>query len=183
MERRANTHRPTRTKALASLLRLLHPTWNVPVRTLAAGTNSRSLLSLPSRKPFVAAPLTSKPLYAQNNSCHHTRSYAYGSGVCQFRYIRLTTYSNKYIRTKYILSRRESMTFRQQRGKELAQTRTIRRDGRYWIVPSQRGLRFYKVDLWPKRRPTCTCPDFKQHRRNCKHIFAAYYTQLRDGNR
>jgi hypothetical protein len=62
---------------------------------------------------------------------------------------------------------------------EIAATRTIRRKGRTWIVPSQVGAGFYIVDLTTEH-PTCTCADYGKHRWNCKHIFAAFYTQLRD---
>ena len=48
------------------------------------------------------------------------------------------------------------MDLRQQRGMELAATRTIRRKGQAWIVPSQAGIGTYRVSLCDA--PSCSCP-------------------------
>lgn len=84
---------------------------------------------------------------------------------------------------KYILSRYTPCevlySFRQKRGMELATTRTIRRKGNFWIVPSQVGAGFYTVDLRGEQS-TCSCPDYKKHYCTCKHIYAAFYIQLRN---
>ena len=63
------------------------------------------------------------------------------------------------------------MDLREQRGMELAATRTIRQKAGIWIVPSQLE-RTYRVHLMPKIA-SCTCPDFETRGVNCKHIFAA----------
>lgn len=73
------------------------------------------------------------------------------------------------------------MTLRQQRGIELATTRTIRRKGRTWIVPSQAGTGFYTVDV-SSELPSCSCPDFETHRNCCKHIYAVCYTMIQQQN-
>src|SRR5258708_35283364 len=65
-------------------------------------------------------------------------------------------------------------TFREKRGMELAKTRTIRKKGNVWIVPSEVGTGLYTVDFRGKQ-PTCTCSDYQQHACTCKHIFAASY--------
>lgn len=87
-------------------------------------------------------------------------------------------YLVKYILARY-MPREVLYSFRQKRGMELAATRTIRRKGNFWIVPSQVGAGFYTVDLRGEQ-PTCSCPDYKKHYYTCKHIYAAFYTQLRD---
>ena len=66
------------------------------------------------------------------------------------------------------------MEARELRGMELAATRTIRKTGSGWIVPSQTGNGAYRVNLMPKIA-SCTCPDFETRRQNCKHIFAAVF--------
>jgi hypothetical protein len=50
------------------------------------------------------------------------------------------------------------MDLREQRGMELAATRTIHHKGGLWIVPSQTGNGTYRVHLMP-RIASCTCPD------------------------
>lgn len=76
-------------------------------------------------------------------------------------------------------------TNRQQRGLELAATRTIRQKGGIWIVPSQAGTGAYRVHIMPKIA-SCTCPDFETRGVTCKHIFAVTYVMKRehdaDGN-
>src|SRR4030088_1338161 len=73
------------------------------------------------------------------------------------------------------------MDAREQRGRELAATRTIRQKGGGWIVPSQAGNGSYRVHLMPKIS-SCTCPDFETRRTNCKHIYAATFVLRREQN-
>lgn len=70
---------------------------------------------------------------------------------------------------------------RQQRGLELAATRTIRRKGKLWIVPSQAGTGTYTVNI-ASEQPTCSCPDYETRHVRCKHIFAASYVMTREQN-
>jgi transposase len=71
------------------------------------------------------------------------------------------------------------MDLRQQRGLELAATRSIRQKGGVWIVPSQAGTGVYRVNIAGKE-PECSCPDFETRRVRCKHIFAATYVMSRE---
>jgi transposase len=73
------------------------------------------------------------------------------------------------------------MDLREQRGMELAATRTIRQKAGLWIVPSQAGNGAYRVHLMPKIA-SCTCPDFETRGMNCKHIFAARFVMRREQN-
>lgn len=73
------------------------------------------------------------------------------------------------------------MEAREQRGMELAATRTIRKKGGIWIVPSQAGNGFYRVHIMPKIA-SCTCPDFETRGTNCKHIYAAKFVIRREEN-
>ncbi len=70
---------------------------------------------------------------------------------------------------------------RQQRGLELAATRTIRHNGNLWVVPSQVGNGTYRVHMMPKLA-TCTCPDYETRNVTCKHIFAVTYVMKREEN-
>ena len=70
---------------------------------------------------------------------------------------------------------------RQQRGLELAATRTIRQKAGLWIVPSQTGAGTYNVHIMPKIA-SCTCPDFETRGVTCKHIFAVTYVMRREQN-
>jgi len=70
---------------------------------------------------------------------------------------------------------------RQQRGMELAATRTIRKKGGIWIVPSQAGTGFYRVNIMP-RIASCTCPDHETRKVTCKHIFAVSFVMKREQN-
>lgn len=69
------------------------------------------------------------------------------------------------------------MNSRQNKGLAIAATYKITRVDNLWIVPSQTSAKKYAVDL-ENDPPTCTCPDYETHRRECKHILAAQY-QLR----
>lgn len=73
------------------------------------------------------------------------------------------------------------MELRQQRGLELAATRTIRKQGGFWVVPSQAGPGTYRVFL-SEDFQNCTCPDYKSRKATCKHIYAATYVYLRKKN-
>src|SRR5271166_3817537 len=73
------------------------------------------------------------------------------------------------------------MDLREQRGMELAATRTINQKAGIWIVPSQAGKGAYRVHLMPKIA-SCTCPDFETRGVNCKHIFAARFVMRREQN-
>ena len=75
-----------------------------------------------------------------------------------------------------------SVNPRQQRGKEIATTNTLRMRGALWVVPSQaendKGDK-YLVDL-TKDTPHCSCPDHEMRRVKCKHIYAVEYTMKRE---
>jgi len=73
------------------------------------------------------------------------------------------------------------MDIREQRGMELAATRTIRQKAGVWIVPSQTGEGTYRVNIMPKIA-SCTCPDFETRGTNCKHIYAAKFVIRREQN-
>ncbi|HXM20745.1 MAG TPA: transposase [Terriglobales bacterium] len=73
------------------------------------------------------------------------------------------------------------MDLREQRGMELAATRTIQQKAGLWIVPSQVGNGSYRVHLMPKIA-SCTCPDHETRRMDCKHIYAARFVMRREQN-
>ena len=73
------------------------------------------------------------------------------------------------------------MDARQQRGLEIAATRTINHKGDLWVVPSQTGKGTYRVHMMPKLA-ICTCPDFETRGVRCKHIFAVSYAMTREHN-
>jgi transposase len=74
------------------------------------------------------------------------------------------------------------MDARQQRGMELAATRTIKkRECGFWAVPSQSGTGAYQVNF-ENEIPTCSCPDFETRQLKCKHIFAVTYVMQREQN-
>ena len=73
------------------------------------------------------------------------------------------------------------MDLRQQRGLELATTRTIRKKGEMWIVPSQAGTGLYQVSITAETE-SCNCPDFASRKLPCKHIYAAAYVAMRKVN-
>ena len=70
------------------------------------------------------------------------------------------------------------MDLRQIRGMELAETRSIRRQGAFWIVPSETGRGTYRVHLMEKWA-SCTCSDFERRGEACKHIVAACVVKIR----
>lgn len=65
---------------------------------------------------------------------------------------------------------------REQRGMVIAETCTIRQEGKLWRVPSQSGNGTYSVSL---SRTFCTCPDHTDTGLVCKHIHAARITVSR----
>jgi transposase len=73
------------------------------------------------------------------------------------------------------------MDLREQRGMELAATRTIQQKSGIWIVPSQTGKGTYRVHLMPKIA-SCTCPDHETRGVECKHIYAARFVMRREHN-
>jgi len=70
------------------------------------------------------------------------------------------------------------MDLREQRGLELAETRTIRKRDGWWWVPSQSSAKMYRVQLTQKFA-TCECPDFEKRGQACKHIVAACVMQIK----
>lgn len=74
------------------------------------------------------------------------------------------------------------MESREQRGLELAATRTIRQKGGIWFVPSQTsdGTK-YRVII-RTAVATCTCPDHETRGVKCKHIYAAMFVMKREQN-
>ncbi len=62
---------------------------------------------------------------------------------------------------------------REQRGQVIADNCVITKRGNWWHVPSQSGHGTYAVNL---ERASCTCPDFIEWERDCKHMFAVRFT-------
>jgi transposase len=73
------------------------------------------------------------------------------------------------------------MDLREQRGMELAATRTILKKDALWIVPSQTGNGTYRVHLMP-RIASCNCLDHETRGVDCKHIFAVRFVMKREQN-
>jgi hypothetical protein len=63
------------------------------------------------------------------------------------------------------------MDGREQRGREIAAQKRIRRTTGGFLVPSQSGVGKYAV-VMSGERPRCTCPDFELRGEPCKHIYA-----------
>lgn len=68
------------------------------------------------------------------------------------------------------------MDARQERGRELARDRRIKRvEGETWFVPSQtKNGGGYVVNMSAR---TCSCPDHETRMVKCKHMFAVEFTQ------
>jgi len=67
------------------------------------------------------------------------------------------------------------MDAREIRGIEIAKTRKITRTADGWLVQSQSGNGFYKVN----KHMICNCPDAQFHEASCKHTYAIrYYLQV-----
>lgn len=75
------------------------------------------------------------------------------------------------------------MNLREERGKAIAATGNIKQSDKelVYIVPSQNGQKSYKVDLTGED-PTCTCPDFEERGKACKHVFAVAFTVVHKQN-
>jgi transposase len=72
------------------------------------------------------------------------------------------------------------MNDRQNRGLAIAADSTVTRKQNIWTVPSQSSSKHYRVNLDAQ---TCTCPDFEDSRRTCKHIYAVEFTLQRESGR
>jgi transposase len=72
------------------------------------------------------------------------------------------------------------MSDREQKGLAIAALFKIdRRDGK-WLVPSQSlNGTIYEVDPNPEQ-PHCTCPDHRDRKVKCKHMFAVEFAQTRE---
>src|ERR1051325_2894934 len=64
------------------------------------------------------------------------------------------------------------MSERQQKALVIAAKNKLTKKGDTWIVPSQSGNDYYKVNTNDPDWPTCTCMDFELRRARCKHIYA-----------
>jgi len=73
------------------------------------------------------------------------------------------------------------MEAREQRGIILAATKSIRKQGGRWVVPSQTGQGMYSVFI-TNTEHVCTCLDYETRRLDCKHIYAAIYVMRREEN-
>lgn len=71
------------------------------------------------------------------------------------------------------------METREAKGLAIAASVEPHRNSNVYIVPSQSGCKTYTVDL-NIEPPTCTCPDYAERRRECKHIFAVRYSLQRE---
>ena len=69
---------------------------------------------------------------------------------------------------------------RAERGRALADTKTLVHRGPLWLVPSASHAGTYVVDLATEGAPTCSCPDFELRRTPCKHIHAVEFTITRE---
>jgi transposase len=72
------------------------------------------------------------------------------------------------------------MEAREAKGLAIAASVEPHRKSNVYTVPSQGGCKTYAVDL-SADPPTCTCPDYAERRRECKHIFAARFAVQREG--
>lgn len=68
------------------------------------------------------------------------------------------------------------MNAREERGRKIAETCTIRQRGKLWEVPSQSHDGKYLVNL---TREYCSCPDHVETGVECKHIHAVKFTLTR----
>jgi transposase len=69
------------------------------------------------------------------------------------------------------------MNPRQNKGLAIAADSTITRKENIWTIPSQSSSKRYTVNLDAQ---TCTCADFEDNRRTCKHIYAAEFALQRE---
>lgn len=70
---------------------------------------------------------------------------------------------------------------REQRGLIIAATKSIRKIGGRWVVPSQTGQGAYAVFI-TNTEHSCTCLDYETRRQDCKHVYAAMYVMRREEN-
>ena len=73
------------------------------------------------------------------------------------------------------------MDAREQKGMQIAATRTLQKKGGAWLVPSQSGKGRYTV-FADAQTPHCTCPDHVEWQHKCKHIFAVEFALKREAN-
>ena len=68
----------------------------------------------------------------------------------------------------------EATEARRQRGLAIAAICRIEQKHGQWVVPSQTGNGFHRVNLAPTNPhvPMCTCPDFEERGQPCKHVWA-----------
>ena len=72
------------------------------------------------------------------------------------------------------------MNTREAKGLAIVANSNLTRQSNLWLVPSQsKNGRQYTVDL-SADPPTCTCQDYADWQRECKHIFAAQYAVRRE---
>ena len=71
-------------------------------------------------------------------------------------------------------------TGRQMRGMAIAALVPIKRNPLGYTVPSQSGNGNYVVNLTNGDEPFCSCPDFDQAPKRCKHIYAASFMEARE---
>lgn len=72
------------------------------------------------------------------------------------------------------------MNAREQRGMAIAATCQLKKEGKYWHVPSQSGNG--KKYLVNPKHELCTCPDHVETGERCKHLFAVQYVMKRENN-
>ena len=76
------------------------------------------------------------------------------------------------------------MDLREIKGRQLAATARLRRNGDSWYVPSRNGYAtsvggFYVVDP-DISNPRCTCEDHQTNGKKCKHIWAVEFRLRED---
>lgn len=72
------------------------------------------------------------------------------------------------------------MSEREQKALAIAAKNKLTKKGDTWLVPSQSGNDYYKVNANDPDWPTCTCIDFELRQARCKHIYAVEYTIERE---
>jgi transposase len=68
---------------------------------------------------------------------------------------------------------------RQERGLVIAATQKLVQKGKVWLVPSQSGKGKYTV-VPDGEAPYCSCPDFEETGKPCKHLHAVTFTLERE---
>lgn len=80
------------------------------------------------------------------------------------------------------------MDARELRGMQIAATATLRHTAEGWLVPSQSGPAKYSVreirhtfcGVEAPSEMVCSCPDFEERAKPCKHIFAVEFVMKRE---